>query len=79
MKNDFVHRRKSSPPKKRPSLGLPSYRPNTRINRKNIEQDLELLRQAQPLDLSNRINSLDDESTRKNPTHDILDLSLSSR
>ncbi|CAM4804518.1 unnamed protein product [Rotaria magnacalcarata] len=57
-------RRKSSPPKKRLSLQLPSHRPNTRINRRNIEQDLKLLRQAnvlpplsppthqQPLDLS---------------------------
>lgn len=63
VKNDFVHRRKSSPPKKRPSVGLPSYRPNTRINRKIIEQDLELLRQAQPLDLSNRVNSLDEEKS----------------
>lgn len=51
-KTEHVHRRKSSPPKKRLSLGLITHRPNTRINKKIIEQDLELLRQAQPLDLS---------------------------
>ena len=73
-----IHRRKSSPPKKRSPVGLTSHRANTRIHRKSIEQDLELLRQAQPLDLSNRINSLD-ESTEKTSTPEILDLSLSSR
>lgn len=52
LKNSFVHRRKSSPPKKHLSHSLLTHRPNTRINKKNIEQDLELLRQAQPLDLS---------------------------
>jgi hypothetical protein len=58
------NRRKSSPPKKRSSLLLPPHRPNTRISRRIIEQDLKLLRQAnvlpplsppsnqQPLDLS---------------------------
>ena len=75
IKNEFVHRRKSSPPRKRLSLGLPSHRPNTRINRKIIEQDLELLRQAQPLDLSNR--PLIAEESNKTSTDDILDLSLS--
>ncbi len=75
IQNDFVHRRKSSPPRKRLSLGLPSHRPNTRINRKIIEQDLELLRQAQPLDLSNR--PLIAEESSKTPADDILDLSLS--
>ncbi|CAF3399747.1 unnamed protein product [Rotaria sp. Silwood1] len=62
--NHSKNRRKSSPPKKRSSLQLPSHRPNTRINRRIIEQDLKLLRQAnvlpqlspptyqQPLDLS---------------------------
>jgi hypothetical protein len=79
IKNDFVHRRKSSPPRKRLSLGLPSHRPNTRINRKIIEQDLELLRQAQPLDLSNRPLSFEESSPKssKIPPEDILDLSLS--
>lgn len=75
---DFVHRRKSSPPKKRSPVGLTSHRANTRIHRKSIEQDLELLRQAQPLDLSNRIQSLE-KSTEKTSTPEILDLSLSSR
>jgi hypothetical protein len=74
MKKDFVHRRKSSPPIKRLSLGLPSHRPNTRINRKIIEQDLELLRQAQPLDLSNRTSL---PKITKTPADDLLDLSLS--
>ena len=69
------NRRKSSPPKKRPSLQYPSHRPNTRINRRIIEHDLKLLRQAnvlpplspptnqQPLDLSlgpNRSSSCDE-------------------
>jgi hypothetical protein len=71
IKNDLVHRRKSSPPKKRLSLGLSTHRPNTRINKKIIEQDLELLRQGQPLDLSNQ------RSTAKPPIEDVLDLSLS--
>jgi hypothetical protein len=75
IKNDFVHRRKSSPPRKRLSLDLPSHRPNTRINRKIIEQDLELLRQAQPLDLSNRPLSFEESS--KISADNILDLSLS--
>ncbi len=71
IKNDLVHRRKSSPPKKRLSLGLSTHRPNTRINKKIIEQDLELLRQAQPLDLSNQ------RSISKLPIENVLDLSLS--
>ncbi|CAF0885558.1 unnamed protein product [Rotaria sordida] len=62
--NHSKNRRKSSPPKKRLSHQLTSHRPNTRINRRIIEQDLKLLRQAnvlpplspptnqQPLDLS---------------------------
>ncbi|CAF2824666.1 unnamed protein product [Rotaria sp. Silwood2] len=56
IKKDCIQRRKFSSSKKRYSLTLPLNRPNTRINRKIIEQDLELLRQAnnnlQPLDLS---------------------------
>jgi hypothetical protein len=63
-RNHSNNRRKRSPPKKRPSLVLPPHRPNTRISRRIIEQDLKLLRQAnvlpplsppmnqQPLDLS---------------------------
>ena len=60
-RNYSKNRRKSSPPKKRLSLQLSSHRPNTRINRRIIEQDLKLLRQGnvissstnpQPLDLS---------------------------
>ena len=69
------NRRKSSPPKKRLAIQYPSQRPNTRINRRIIEQDLKLLRQAnvlppmspptnqQPLDLSlgaNRSSSYED-------------------
>jgi len=69
------NRRKSSRPKKRLSLQLPSHRPNTRINRRIIEHDLKLLRQAnvlpplspptnqQPLDLSlgpNRSSSFEE-------------------
>lgn len=58
------NRRKSSPPKKCIPSQYPSHRPNTRINRRIIEHDLKLLRQAnilaplspptnpQPLDLS---------------------------
>jgi hypothetical protein len=72
IKNDFVHRRKSSPPKKRSPLALSTHRPNTRINKKNIEQDLELLRQAQPLDLSSNKTSIE-----KIPIEDVLDLSVS--
>ncbi|CAF0891887.1 unnamed protein product [Rotaria sp. Silwood1] len=55
-KKGFVQRRKSYSSKKRYSLTLSLNRPNTRINRKIIEEDLELLRHAnnnlQPLDLS---------------------------
>jgi hypothetical protein len=74
-RNYSKNRRKSSPPKKRLSLQLTSHRPNTRINRRIIEHDLKLLRQAnvlpplspptnqQPLDLSlgpNRSSSVDE-------------------
>jgi len=52
-RSQTIHRRKSSPPKKR----LVSHRPNTRISRKIIEEDLQLLRQAQPLDLSNETST----------------------
>lgn len=80
-RNHSKSRRKSSPPKKRLSLPLPPHRPNTRINRRIIEQDLKLLRQAnvlpplsppmnqQPLDLSlgpNRSSSF--EETIEQPT-----------
>ena len=61
--NEYLHRRKSSPPRKR-------LIPNTRINKKIIEQDLELLRKA----TSNQ-HSID--QLRKIPNEDILDLSLS--
>lgn len=79
------NRRKSSPPKKRTTMLLPPHRPNTRISRKIIEQDLKLLRQAnvlpplsppsnqQPLDLSlgpsNRSSSFE-EPTEKTSTQD---------
>ncbi|CAF3653798.1 unnamed protein product [Rotaria sordida] len=46
IKKKFVQHRKSSSSKKRLSHILPLNRPNTRRNRKIIEQDLELLRQA---------------------------------
>ena len=75
-RNHSHNRRKSSPPKKRSAPLLPPHRPNTRISRKIIEQDLKLLRQAnvlpplsppvnqQPLDLSlgaqNRSSSFED-------------------
>jgi len=74
-RNHSKNRRKSSPPKKRLSLQLSSHRPNTRINRRIIEHDLKLLRQAnvlpplspptnqQPLDLSlgpNRSSSFEE-------------------
>jgi hypothetical protein len=74
-RNHSKNRRKSSPPKKRLSLQYPSHRPNTRINRRIIEHDLKLLRQAnilpplspptnqQPLDLSlgpNRSSSFEE-------------------
>jgi len=76
-KNHSHHRRKSSPPKKRSAVLLPPHRPNTRISRRIIEQDLKLLRQGnalaplsppsnqQPLDLSlgsaHRSSSFEDE------------------
>ncbi|UJR27994.1 hypothetical protein I4U23_009252 [Adineta vaga] len=78
-RNHSKNRRKSSPPKKRLALQLPSHRPNTRINRRIIEHDLKLLRQAnvlpplspptnqQPLDLSlgpNRSSSFEDTYER---------------
>lgn len=74
-RNNSKNRRKSSPPKKRLAIQYPSHRPNTRINRRIIEHDLKLLRQAnvlpplspptnqQPLDLSlgpNRSSSYED-------------------
>ena len=77
------NRRKSSPPKKRLSLQYPSHRPNTRINRRIIEHDLKLLRQAnilpplspptnqQPLDLSlgpNRSSSYEEVIEKLTPT-----------
>ncbi|CAF1524016.1 unnamed protein product, partial [Adineta steineri] len=46
IKNNSIHRRKSSLPRKRLSLILPTHRANTRISRKIIEQVLQLLRQA---------------------------------
>lgn len=80
-KSHSHHRRKSSPPKKRSSIVLPSHRPNTRISRKIIEQDLKLLRQGnalaplsppsnqQPLDLSlgsaHRSSSFEEEVREK--------------
>ncbi|CAF2964969.1 unnamed protein product [Rotaria sp. Silwood2] len=81
--NHSKNRRKSSPPKKRLSLQLPSHRPNTRINRRIIEQDLKLLRQAnvlpplspptnqQPLDLSlgpNRSSSYEEMTEQTTTT-----------
>lgn len=79
------NRRKSSPPKKRSSL-LPPHRPNTRISRRIIEQDLKLLRQAnvlpplsppsnqQPLDLSlgpsNRSSSFEEVLESSNTKDD---------
>ena len=75
IKNDIIHRRKASSPKKHSTLILPSRRANTRISRKIIEQDLELLRQAnidqQPLDLS-VLPTFDKSDT----IEDVLDLSL---
>lgn len=74
-RNHSKNRRKSSPPKKRLSLPSTTHRPNTRINRRIIEHDLKLLRQAnvlpplspptnlQPLDLSlgqNRSSSFEE-------------------
>ena len=80
-KNHSHHRRKSSPPKKRSAVALPPHRPNTRISRRIIEQDLKLLRQGnalaplsppsnqQPLDLSlgsaHRSSSFEDEIREK--------------
>ncbi|CAF2076801.1 unnamed protein product [Rotaria magnacalcarata] len=46
LNKDIVDRRKSGSLRKPLSLSLPSHRPNTRMNRKIIEQDLELLRKA---------------------------------
>jgi hypothetical protein len=85
-RNHSKNRRKSSPPKKRLSLQLPSHRPNTRINRRIIEHDLKLLRQANvlpplsppinqlPLDLSlgpNRSSSFE-ETIEKMPNIEII-------
>jgi hypothetical protein len=85
-RNHSKNRRKSSPPKKRLSLQLPSHRPNTRINRRIIEHDLKLLRQANvlaplsppinqlPLDLSlgpNRSSSFE-ETIEKIPNIEII-------
>ena len=47
MTAESVHRRKSSPPKKRPVSGFSSRRANTRISRRIIEEDLQLLRQVE--------------------------------
>jgi hypothetical protein len=82
-RNFSKNRRKSSPPKKRLSLQYPTHRPNTRINRRIIEHDLKLLRQAnilpplspptnqQPLDLSlgpNRSSSYEELIEKTAPT-----------
>jgi hypothetical protein len=90
IRNDFVVRRKTSSRKHGLSLVWPSRRANTRISRKIIEQDLELLRQAnidqQLFDLSilpvNRSLLLFHESIQQAKTDTItsidgvLDLSL---
>ncbi|CAF3677008.1 unnamed protein product [Rotaria socialis] len=46
LNKDIVDRRKSGSLRKPLSLSLPLHRPNTRMSRKIIEQDLELLRKA---------------------------------
>jgi hypothetical protein len=63
--NEFLHRRKSSPPKRR-------LLPNTRINKKIIEQDLELLRKA-----TNHQQSMDLSDAKRMPIEHVLNLSLS--
>ena len=80
------NRRKSLPPKKCIPSQYPSHRPNTRINRRIIEHDLKLLRQAnilaplspptnpQPLDLSlghHRSPSFDDMIEKSHTTGDV--------
>ncbi|CAF1445215.1 unnamed protein product [Adineta steineri] len=92
-RNHSKNRRKSSPPKKRLSLQLPSHRPNTRINRRIIEHDLKLLRQANvlpplspptnqlPLDLSlgpNRSSSFE-EAIEKSTTTETKDEIITSK
>ncbi|CAF1109321.1 unnamed protein product [Adineta steineri] len=75
IRNNSIHRRKSSLPRKRLSLILPTRRANTRISRKIIEQDLQLLRQANHNNQQSTNNKLIIIDTLTS-TDDILDLSL---
>lgn len=79
-KKEIFDRRKPLSNKKYLSSVLSLHRPNTRMSRKIIEQDLELLRQAnnniQAMDLTMLSSNQSIQRHSKTPSEDVISLSL---